>query len=266
MRSKCWSTFSSASSSVMKGRLTSSIVGDMCRGAGLSEAQSSSSVCTLCLACFTAASCSRTSSRRNRSTQRLMTNLNKRYRAVPFRSKQAAKTPSILPRVTTSMGGRAFSTSFIDREAMVFSFLSWYPPRRQRQHPKRHVSPSVWHHPQGNIPPRCFLVHVGGFYKRHISVPYGQPYCTRGDWEQPRHSTETAGEGKGKQVGGNADLVRESKKREIRAMLPCKSKSTRMPMHGMIPCWKRAEIHAISMLFSTFILGYSFKYEQHCKG
>src|SRR6266581_6099503 len=33
------------------------------------------------------------------------------------------------------------------------------------------------------------------------SVPYGQPYCTRGDWEQPRHPTETAGEGKGKQVG-----------------------------------------------------------------
>src|SRR2546421_6654124 len=29
------------------------------------------------------------------------------------------------------------------------------------------------------------------------SVPYGQPYCTRGDWEQPRHSTETAGGGKG---------------------------------------------------------------------
>jgi len=98
------------------------------------------------------------------------------------------------------------------------------------------------------------------------SVPYGQPYCTRGDWEQPRHSTETAGEGKGKQVGGNADLVRESKKREIRAMLPCKSKSTRMLKHGMILRWRRAEIHVISMLFSTFILSYSFKYEQHCKG
>src|SRR5256714_906135 len=98
------------------------------------------------------------------------------------------------------------------------------------------------------------------------SVPYGQPYCTRGDWEQPRHSTETTGEGKGKQEGGNADLVRKSKKREIRAMSLCKSKSTRMPMHGMSPRWKRAEIHAIAMLFSMFILGYSIQYEQHFNG
>ena len=98
------------------------------------------------------------------------------------------------------------------------------------------------------------------------SVPYGQPYCTRGDWEQPRHSTETAGEGKGKQVGGNADLVRKSKKREIRAMLPCKSKSTRMLMHSMSPRWKRAEIHAIATIFSMFILGYAIQYEQHFNG
>src|SRR2546421_11587811 len=98
------------------------------------------------------------------------------------------------------------------------------------------------------------------------SVPFGQPYCTRGDWEQPRHSTETTEEGKGKQGGGNADLVRKSKKREIRAMSLCKSKSTRMLMHGMSPHWRRAEIHAIAIIFSTFILGYSIQYEQHFNG